>query len=126
MEIEPMYIEFNTAKRLKEKGFDEAVRLCYSDDDDNLLPFDAGNKLHINSKHPYYSAPEQWQVIEWLRLKHDIWIEVRRTSHFNEIRYQSYINEKYLSGDMGGYVSHTTPQEAYSAAFNHILNNKLI
>jgi len=65
-------------------------------------------------------------VIEWLRVNHGIWIEVRRTSHFNEIRYQSYINEKYLSGDMGGYVSHTTPQEAYSAAFNHILNNKLI
>ena len=146
MGIEPTYVTFEQAKHLKEKGFDvPTMKFYYLNDKRGWFKngelgegFDDeywGNNTNLNWNRdgllpfkPFsecMSAPEQWQIVEWLRVNHAIWIEVRRTSHFNEIRYQSYINEKYLSGDMGGYVSHTTPQEAYSAAFDYVLNNKL-
>ena len=63
-------------------------------------------------------------VVMWLYEEHEIWIEVRRTSFpLIGIRFQSYINEKPLTGDLGGFVSHNEPAEAYSEAIKYVLEN---
>ena len=73
----------------------------------------------------FISAPEQYQVVEWLRINHGIWIgvpylgEIRENSpiKFNaEIRYIRDVPN--LIQNINGFNS---PQEAYSAAFDYIL-----
>jgi hypothetical protein len=127
-EIKPQYSTLDQAKWLKEKGFDIQINGRYYWDWEYLKwSFSPKGVVKWNkSEEDSYPAPEQWFLVEWLRLHHDIWVEVRKTTHFNETRYQAYINEKYLAGDMGGYVSHEEPYQAYSAAFDYIKENNLI
>ncbi len=62
------------------------------------------------------SAPEQHQVIEWLRVNHGIWIEV----YYDNSRKEYYT---VLNGEEYMFQS---PQEAYSAAFDYINKEGLI
>jgi hypothetical protein len=126
MEIKPEYVTFEQAKLLKEKGFDEECKMCVAEGDERPLPFNCGNTIHKNSLHPYYSAAEQWQVVEWLRVNHGIWIsvdmvyETTQTGFWYSIR-QSKEDDMAIASN-----EYPTPQEAYSAAFDYILNNNLI
>jgi len=83
MEIEPKYVTFEQAKWLKEKGFNLPTLNWYHREtkkfNTNDLLFSM-NKLTDN-----YSAPEQWQVLEWLRANHDIWIELRMGKDSNSV-----------------------------------------
>lgn len=76
------------------------------------------------SSNAKYNAPTIAEVIDWIYEKYQIWIEVRKNSYFKEIMFQSYINEKSLIGDLGGYISHISPLEAYEEAIKYILNTK--
>jgi hypothetical protein len=123
MKIKPAYTTLKQSKVLKEKGFDEECRMCVEDGDDRPLPFDCGRELHKNSLHPYYSAPEQWVVVEWLLQNHQIWITVTSISQES---WQWHITKP---GDSLGKLYEEdfyTPQEAYTAAFDYILTNNLI
>ena len=55
--IDPQYVRFDTAKLLKEKGFAN-------------IQIDYGLNQMLNQSNP----PEQWQVVEWLRVNHGIWV----------------------------------------------------
>jgi hypothetical protein len=127
-EIKPRHVNSEQAKLLKEKGFDIECRMCIEEGDERPLPFNCGNTIHKNSLHPYYSAPEQWQVVEWLRVKHGVWI----FSDYGKKTKNWYYNIQFLPTQtthierilwQDGFE---TPQEAYSAAFDYILNNDLI
>ncbi len=107
MEIKPTHVTFEQAKWLKEKGFDFYVPNIYNE--------------------KVLSTPEQWQVVEWLRVEKDIYV----VSHFNTLflkgKYNILIHKISLqticpmpNKIQSGYDS---PQEAYSAAFDYILNN---
>ena len=90
-----------------------------------------------NSDKNYISRPEQWQVVEWLRVNHGIWIKV---DHFltneNTVDWDFEIDK--VDNDLdekSNYIplvsfdierSFETPQEAYSAAFDYIKENNLI
>jgi hypothetical protein len=134
MKIKPTYTTLKQSKVLKEKGFDEECRMCVEDGDDRPLPFDCGRELHKNSLHPYYSAPEQWVVVEWLRINHDIWVLPewqcgRKNWIFNIEKLNSYdetieIQKNYYK-ELGE-EEYNSPQEAYSAAFDYILTNNLM
>jgi hypothetical protein len=124
--MEPKYITFEQAKWLKSKEFDEECRMCMAEDDKRPLPFNAGNSLHKNSIHPYYSAPEQHQLVDWLLDNHDIWVEVRYHEGF-KVFYYEILNIKNGKGTTSKSVTHfNLPKEAYSAAFDYIKNNNLI
>jgi hypothetical protein len=111
MEIKPTYVTFEQAKRLKEKGFDIDCKKYSSD----------GIGTPISGfVHQGVKAPEQWQVVEWLRVKHGIHIAVNldlsNTQDFDfRIQKPNYLklSEKKFK----------TPQQAYSVAFDYILNN---
>jgi hypothetical protein len=143
MKIEPAYVSFEQAKLLKEKRFDELCSFHYSygngdktipndgslyiggfvDDNSNLRPYKNSELAKWDLPFGEFSAPEQWQVIEWLRINHGIWVY----SYTNGKIWYACIQHAF--GDMVELPSrlgeHNSPQEAYSAAFSYILS-KLI
>jgi hypothetical protein len=109
--IKPTYVTFEQAKLLKEEGFDEKTQTIFQYSAD-------WNKVETNPK--YYvdgcsqcSRPEQWQVVEWLRVNHNIWIYVFRSKEGYFYNIVTGKNDPVFE----------TPQEAYSAAFDYVLNN---
>jgi hypothetical protein len=74
LKIEPKYVSFEQAKWLKEIGFDLPTEAWYHRDTKrfnlNSLRFSM-NKLTDN-----YAAPEHWELVEWLRVNHGIWVGV--------------------------------------------------
>ena len=73
------YVSFETAKLLKEKGFDEPTVFRYGDypDNNDLLFAPSGMAIVKNSEtQPYfYSAPTLQMAMKWLREVHNIAIE---------------------------------------------------
>ncbi len=114
--IEPTYVTFEQAKLLKEIGF-EGIEIDY------------GLNQMLNNSNP----PQQWQVVEWLRVNHKIWINVdvegRNMDRYKFICFRSH-NER-----VSEYVKHINddthngrydkPQDALSAAFDYVLNNMI-
>jgi hypothetical protein len=155
-EIKPTYITFEQAKWLKEKGFDQNINnawfnrvgnylgICNVKEDGTQVTYsntysssELVTREYYNECCSYrYCAPEQWQVVEWLRVKHDICLWVK--PYADSITYQPhwcYINNKakennntfHLSGNASINGSdYNSPQEAYSAAFDYIKDNNLI
>jgi len=124
--IEPRYVTFEQAKLLKEKGFNLVVDSCYRSDGLFYKPTISGSELkHSNIlNNESCSAPEQWQVVEWLRVEKGIWIEVCKPVRQKLFRFNIdslNTNENLFTS----VVSFSSPQEAYSAAFDYVLN-KLI
>lgn len=127
MEIKPTYVTWEQAKLLKEKGFKYYCPVSYWEQE--LTYNTPGYALENGetSQENYYNferyyAPEQWEVIEWLRVKYGIWISINTNSSVNSFGY--YITTKehnhYIDCDYAGYSS---PQEAYSAAIDYVLEN---
>jgi hypothetical protein len=104
-EIKPHYVTFEQAKLLKEKGFDDY------------------------NEHIY--RPQQWQVVEWLRVEKEVWIQIMKYNYLTK-EYDSH-DYYYRIYNWKGPVQirqfhkysedYTSPQEAYSAAFDYILEN---
>lgn len=118
VEIKPVYATYEQSKTLMEKWFDVKVNGFYNG---------AGFLNVMYHFEDSISAPEQWQVVEWFRVVHGIWITV----------YPKFTNLK----DSFGYFQcevHTatdglkkrinwqnkkdySPQEAYSAGIDYVL-----
>ncbi len=111
--IQPHYVSFQQAKLLKEKGFED-------------IHIDYGQNQMLN----YSKPPEQWQVVEWLRLKGiiielivDGWKDDNNVSE-EFLCYRIFIWQigKPKPGHNGDIGALATPQQAYAVAFDHILN----
>jgi hypothetical protein len=156
--IKPTYVTFEQSQWLKDKGFDEYCNQYYSQ-----ALFEGTNKdwegifskftvfkrsdFHFNSKPQNNdlwfecSAPEQWLVVEWLRVNHGIWVYVTQKIDWGKTldsiptfvnnTWEFYI-DKVNSFQRNGLTVHfennfhNSPQEAYSAAFDYIKDNNLI
>jgi hypothetical protein len=123
--IEPTYITFEQAKWLKEKGFDESCRMLingvYEPFHLNLIETQYFQNNSVLLK-DCYSAPEQWQVVEWLRVNHGIWIYCKYQKRGKII----FVIEDLQGNNITISPDLNSPQEAYSAAFDYIKNNNLI
>jgi hypothetical protein len=125
--IEPKYSTFEQAKWLKEKGFNLPTLNWYHRGNKKFNTNDllfSMNKLTDN-----YSAPEQWQVVEWLRVNHGIWVSPGIITLNGVVkwfpRYFKFASTLLeISEDIDG--NFDTPQEAYSTAFDYIKDNNLI
>jgi hypothetical protein len=174
-EIKPAYATFEQAKLLKEKGLNDhfyhrqgedstrwvSCKYCYDPLDESKTLQLWSDNIESSTKERLerlISAPEQWQVVEWLRVNHGIWIELRMGKDSNSVwfdydifstikprkddelgeegvEYEEDPNERFLNWDtthdslidekfeVFTKTSHDSPQEAYSAAFDYILNN---
>jgi hypothetical protein len=117
--IEPKYVTFEQAKWLKEIGFDENCKNVVENNEFFIHNgFDTKNSEIIPSA---CIIPEQWQVVEWLRIYHGIWVEVRCFKSGNCGFSIWLIKEDYYEIER---VEYRSPQEAYSAAFDYIKENK--
>lgn len=143
MSIQPTYANLEQSKALQDKNFDEPCHAMYhsalnSSGKEEIIIVREFKDVHQNKFHGQIcSAPEQWQVIEFLRINHGIWISVGIDETEGKITYYAVIHkiEKFklfkkqppimgvgVKKEMFGFNS---PQEAYSAAFSYVLS-KLI
>ena len=141
MEIKPTYVSLEQAKKLKEKGFNEPCDSIFNKDGEFQSYKNVGDiRTHFKNNEPINpktwhrydtSAPEQWQVVEWLRVNHGIWINVEADS-YGELWYSKlcvcskkvWENLEVRSKIINSYRhlgEHNSPQEAYSSAFDYIL-----
>jgi hypothetical protein len=133
--IQPVYVTFEQAKWLKEKGFDEECSHSYKEVEPVILYQHQGKKYNNSFKKEWqntvrknshmdnaiinrYSAPEQHVVVEWLRIKYGIWVAVRGKEVMGYEYFIEGKGETLFSSNI-----YDTPQEAYSAAFDYVLNN---
>jgi hypothetical protein len=91
---------------------------------------------NIDNTLPIYHAPEQWQVVEWLRVNHGIWVNIE-CDCYGELWYAKLLvasKERWSDLDkrhdvtsayrfLGEYKS---PQEAYSSAFDYLKKKNLL
>jgi hypothetical protein len=120
--IEPTYATFEQSKFFKEKGFDNVCSNYYHIRG-KLMNLENGDTGEWEC-----DAPEQWQVVEWLRVNHNIemWVAPFIYEGFFETpRTYSYFIYSEAGWENDG-VDFESPQEAYSAAFDYIKNNNLI
>jgi hypothetical protein len=100
----------------------------YENWNDKLVTTKSGSRCFGCNKSKNYfetfSAPEEWQVVEWLRINHDIYIvPFPELLNGEQERYYPAIFEKGIGGDIEQYFD--TPQEAYLVAFDYVLNEIL-
>lgn len=136
MNIEPAYVTFEQARLLKEKGFDVKCEYKYYLDKngDEITDEFIYNKFNNNVPTSidiaksvwavsFISKPEQWKVIEWLRIKHGIWVGVYKQDTFTNVFHYKIQCDKGKNSIKGKFYD--SPQKAYSTAFNYILKNLL-
>ena len=137
MEIKPRYVTYEQAELLKEKEFGVPCKKAYmKDGSGNVHPvpeeFETNwntRKSEVDYMRVFYSSPEQWQVVEWLRVNHDIWCQVNISKYgvfyCNILQNQPTKNiDRPMTYEMICQLNDfNSPQEAYSAAFDYILTN---
>lgn len=122
--IKEAYVSFETAKLLKEKGFDES---CYQKyDSDGELSFN--HVGYINSEKScddfYALAPTHQMAMAWLREVHNINIDI--VPVWNQIRWEYQIFIITPTTSQHPYVDDTlylNYEEAIDAALKYVLEN---
>ena len=114
------YVSFETAKLLKEKGFDEKCHMCW---DEVIKTMESADEYATNSEllATYISAPTLQTVMKWLREVHKLFLSIQL--HMNG----SYVWYAYrLDGTPKGCErdSHNySYEEACEAAIKYCLEN---
>ena len=126
--IEPTYVTFEQARLLADKKFLVHTRYGYTKDGALERPY--YGETYINSDFENsltYSAPEQWQVVEWLRANHGIWVCVNIAIddkwYFELYNLKDKRNAEIIIENEDITDFYNIPQAAYSVAFDYILNN---
>jgi hypothetical protein len=124
--IEPHYVNFNTAKLLKDKGFDNIECSGYYHINEG---YEKGYSFCYSKMIEQYNngilAPEQWQVVEWFFEKYNINIQPYQITNDSEY-YPDFFSEINNKGEIIEIGWSKTREEAISKAIDYILNNNLI
>ena len=122
------HIKEKTAHLLKLKGFDEPVHARYSKGkyQPNILGLTCRhNSGEINNN--YISAPTQSQVLKWLRVKHNLYIQfpLLKRSYFYDV--WKIVNDGIILNERITFSSkgYQTPEEAIEAGITYCLNKCL-
>jgi hypothetical protein len=146
MKIKPTHPSFQFCKWLNENGFngispdeDEfSEKMVYAYHHRNgkyeIVSIRTLNTSHNSQQYDYvskptYYAPEQCKVVEWLWSKYKLWIYVIRDGGWfipNITDSSDEDNQGAVKVAIKGLVCFNTPEEAYNAAFDYVLNNNLI
>lgn len=141
--IKPDYVTLEVAKLLKEKGFNCKTYKEYTPLFDFITDTDRSSNCVIGGKcvmkyaaDDSFSAPEIWQVLKWLHLKHSIFIGLELVDNTIEFYFQPTIwtmkDRDYHNEDMVDQAKsickwrewkYNTPEEAYLEAIKHCLTN---
>lgn len=82
--IEEQFVSFDTAKLLKEAGFDVP---CYVQYSDRGVQWDASYPENFNADDWGYSCPTQALAVRWLREVHGIHVVITEEAYVNGINY---------------------------------------
>lgn len=123
------YVSFETAKLLKEKGFNEKV-ICYYDDGGSLnlnkfVEFQCCNQGYGSN---IFAAPTLQMAMKWLREVHNLCIEPYRTAcgylyTISTIPYGSCKYNPRKGGDDEESGQWTTYEKACETAIKYSLEN---
>jgi hypothetical protein len=120
MNITPTHVTFEQAKLI---NYPFLTNTGYSFDGNILI-----RKAFI-ATNGWINRPEQWQVVEWLRVNHGIWVycEISGDRYYCKAKKLKSNWRRVISGIVDDENTlYNNPQDAYSAAFDYILNNNLI
>jgi hypothetical protein len=140
MIIKPTHTTLEQAKLLKEKGFDvdvESGKYGHAENENWVYIVNrdfTGWKGRMRDA--YFESkvallkPEQWIVKEWLLKKHKLWVHATKDGgwwfpiieNYNDEDSQGTIIDDLSEMER---VCFNSPQEAISAAFDHILKNMI-
>ena len=120
------YVSVETAKLLKEKGFDVSVRYYYQKIDDDIT-YNIGDFRNWNVHDMWYSMPTLQMAMRWLREVHNICIiiEPRAYNYINK-KYSSYIASLWQGDNYYDNIKskdHQTYEQACESAIKYCLKN---
>jgi hypothetical protein len=136
--IKPTYVTFEQAQKLKQMDFNIPCQYLYVDGE-YRISFEEKGELFDN-KYPstqkpidWCLAPEQWQVVEFLRIKYGIWGYVEKGKNPENYYFVIDIDKKSTLRKENVIISFkhkpdmwaNTPQEACSKGIDYILENIL-
>ena len=140
------YVNFETAKLLKEKGFDVECTHHYEYALTSRKDVEQGHTgafgwkkgecnlqsgffinnypgIDLSNKSWYLcSAPTIAEVVMWLYEKHKIWIEVRKHTRDMLLCFSPYIDNTPINSDVF-FNDYDSPTEAYEAGIEHTLKH---
>lgn len=127
------YVSFETAKLLKEKGFDVYVHSFYDADDMPAQHNEALWDWNLNKENYRFSAPTLQMTMKWLREVHNIHINLDiHWLYFANSKGWMYTIERILEngieyvdskGDENDKTFYLTYEEACEAGIRHCLEN---
>lgn len=100
-----LFVPYEIALKLKEKGFNEPCFGAYYQDDKELVPLKWFDNNNLRVDLGKITAPLYQQVIDWFRRKHRLHLEVQ--SYSNPIKIQGLWYEWAISSesnDYGGFL----------------------
>lgn len=114
------YVSFETAKLLKEKGFDEPCLMCYNSDKkiDNYGLY----RSYKNSDVFSLTAPTLQMAMKWLREVHNIHITMAIENNGNYIGYLYHTTGANIQG-WDRRLSKTSYEEACEVVTKYCLEN---
>ena len=124
--IEEDYVSFETAKLLKEKGFDKCCYLSYHYNESFGKWFKTSEYIDSRFKKYYYPCPTLQMAMKWLREVHNIDINVYAESISHKKRYTISIWKNIQDDDAINDVIlgvSTIYEEACEAAIKYCLEN---
>ena len=112
------YCDFETAKLLKEKGFDEYTAMVYNQNR-SFMP----NGAIEDTYQTFYSAPTHQMTMKWLLKKYNIFICIVFLEESDEYGYtiENIIEKKYITTSKNS--SYKEPEEACEEAIKYCLEN---
>lgn len=128
------HVKFETAKLLKDKGFDWKVFHFY-DGDGHLMHREGDCYSLYNWNYPtkdeyasqYCSAPTQQMACRWLREEHGLFIEIMCGEDGGNVWYDYDIlpvgKDAPIIPESDGLITYNEPEEAIEAALQYCLTN---
>lgn len=97
--IEESYVSFDTAKRLKEAGFDVPCRDFFTiEGDGNVVITEARScREHNSFEDCFISRPTQALAARWLREVHDTFVKMERVGSFDGKEFRFYWSFSIIS-----------------------------
>lgn len=123
--IKEDYISFETAKLLKEKGFDERVTSYFTDEGLEGYMFGIGRKSNSELEDCFYSRPTLQMVMRWLREVHsiDISIDIRFWTDDEGVDVKSWRYTVYRADEIEDFGQSDTYEDACEEAIKYCLEN---
>lgn len=116
------YVSFETAKLLKEKGFDESTLQRYGADGDMSSDGRMG-KYNSLTKFNFIAAPTLQMAMKWLREVHNLHIDIFVTYKDGIPHYQWSIDNLKTQDTISETPCCNAYEEACEAAINYCLKN---